>query len=180
MTWINDKRILGVIIGSLLLLALFIFIIPALKKEAAPPRKPEIIKPGPRQEGKWYVVFKVKQQRITAYTAYPGATKASSGKDCFLGSAAVHPRIPQNQGGSVFEPVIPFETQLFFSEPITIQGQEYRDFTVLDTGDVNYRLWKQYPYWVDIYWGTSSSYTVGEAHEFGVNLADYFWIEEWR
>lgn len=179
MNWINRRRVWGLIIGFILLM-LALFIIPNLNKDNSPPQKPEIIKPTPQKQGKWYVVFKVNGQRITAYTAYPGTNESSSGKKCFLGSVAVHPRVPRNQGGSVFEPVIPYETQIYLSNPIKIQGKNYNNFTVLDTGDVNYRLWQQYPYWIDVYWGTSSAYTLSEAQEFGIDLVDYFWVEEWR
>lgn len=168
---IKDKRLLGIIISSILIL-LFIILIPLVNP---PSKKPHI-----QEKGKWYIVFTAKDQRVTAYTAYPGATKAASGKDVFLGSVAVHPRVPKNQGGSVFEPVIPFGTRIYLKEPITVQGNSYDSFIVLDTGDVNYRLWKDSPYWIDVYWGTFNSYSVAEAHEFGVELTDYFWIEEWR
>ncbi|NLB52434.1 MAG: hypothetical protein GX808_05795 [Syntrophomonadaceae bacterium] len=173
MHFINDKRILGIIISTVLILLFFVFSI--VTKYNDPNQKPES-----QEKAKWYIVFTAKSQRVTAYTAYSGATKAASGKDVFLGSVAVHPRVPRNQGGSVFEPVIPFGTRIYLKKPITVQGNNYDSFIVLDTGDVNYRLWKEYPYWIDVYWGTSNRYTVAEAHDFGIDLTDYFWIEEWR
>ncbi len=128
----------------------------------------------------WYVRFSVKDQRSTAYTEESGAPKAANGQPYFLGGIAVHPRYPINDGGSPLQPILPFGTVIFLETPVTIQGQEYDSLTVMDTGDVYYGLWPNYPYWIDIFHGTSNYYNVKEARDYGIPLTNYYWYEEWK
>eukprot|EP00825_Cyclidium_porcatum_P013249 TRINITY_DN16987_c0_g1_i2.p2 TRINITY_DN16987_c0_g1~~TRINITY_DN16987_c0_g1_i2.p2 ORF type:complete len:178 (-),score=22.49 TRINITY_DN16987_c0_g1_i2:33-566(-) len=80
-------------------------------------------------------------------------------KGYFIGSGAVHPQFPLNAGGEARQPIIPFGTRIYLSEPIDIQGNQYNSLVVNDTGDVYYGLWHKYPYWVDVYAGTTNYYS---------------------
>lgn len=138
-------------------------------------------KPVPKvSEPEWYVVFSTKNQTATAYTDPSGSTISSSGKKYFLGSVAVHPRYPVNQGGNPLKPIIPYGTILHLSQPINIHGREYSSVKVIDTGDVNYRLWSQSPYWIDVFFGTSAYWTNRNAQEFGTDAVTYHWVEKWK
>ncbi|MGR6835842.1 hypothetical protein [Syntrophomonas erecta] len=143
-----------------------------------PSRKPEDTKPV--KEPQWYIVFSVQNQKATAYTAPAYGPVSSSGQHYSIGSVAVHPRVPVKYGGDPLQPIIPFGTVIHLKKPLVIQGNQYYAFKVTDTGDINYRLWPDYPYWIDVFHGTTSNYTVEESSNFGTDMVDYFWIEEWR
>lgn len=162
--------IIGLIFISLLLL---------LTPKKAPQRSPRSVQPV-KKEGSWYIQFSVKNQKSTAYTENSGAPLSASGKEYFIGSIAVHPRYPVNSGGNPLEPLLPFGTEIHLEKPIKVQGQEYKTFKVIDTGDVNYRLWPNHPYWFDVYYGTGNYYNTKDANDYGVPLVNYTWYEKWR
>lgn len=149
-----------------------------------PSRKPAPVEPTPQppveQKFNWYMEFSVKQQKSTAYTEEPGAPVAANGKDYFIGGIAVHPRYPLRDGGDATVPIIPFGTVIYFDKPINVLGQDLSSMTVIDTGDVNYRLWSSYPYWFDIYWGSTNYYNNKSARDYGTDLVDYHWYERWQ
>ncbi|MDD4802608.1 MAG: hypothetical protein PHF24_06665 [Syntrophomonas sp.] len=130
-------------------------------------------------EPKWYVQFSVSGQKATYYTEAPQAPASASSHGYFLGSGAVHPLYPINDGGDALKPIIPFGTVLYLSAPVEIQGNNYNSLVVNDTGDVYYGLWRNYPYWVDIYAGQANYYTNKEAYKSGVKLVDYYWYQPW-
>ena len=160
----------------LIIIALALLLTLTLKKP--PQRSPQ---PAPKPaEGKWYIKFSVKDQKSTAYTEEPGAPVAANGKEYFIGGIAVHPRYPVNSGGDPREPILPFGTVIYLEKPIKVQGQEFKTFRVMDTGDVNYGLWPDYPYWFDVYYGTDNFYNRRDARDYGVPLVNYSWYEEWQ
>lgn len=128
---------------------------------------------------KWYIQFSVKKQKATAYTEAASAPVSSSGKKYFVGSGAVHPRYPLNSGGHARNPIIPFGTTIYLSEPIEVLGEKRDTLVVNDTGDVYYGLWPAHPYWVDVYFGQTNNYNAKSASQAGVKLIDYTWYEPW-
>ncbi len=138
----------------------------------------DIEETGPQPQ--WYVRFSVENQKLTFYTEHALAPASASARGYFLGSGAVHPRYPLNEGGEARQPIIPFGTVLFLNQPIEIQGNWYDSLIVNDTGDVYYGLWRKYPYWVDVYFGTTNYYTQKAALEAGVDLINYHWYEPWK
>lgn len=168
-------RLLGAA-AIIIIIALALLLSLTLKK--APQRSPQ---PAPKSaEGKWYIKFSVKDQKSTAYTEEPGAPVAANGKEYFIGGIAVHPRYPVNSGGDLREPILPFGTVIHLEKPIKIQGQEFKILRVMDTGDINYGLWPNYPYWFDVYYGTGNFYNNRDARDYGTLLVNYCWYEEWR
>lgn len=145
------------------------------------PQKPapgEIQQPSDQaQEPTWYIQFTVKDQKITAYTETSYARVAANGNDYFTGGIAVHPLYP---GIDPRKPAIPFGTRVFLTKPVKVHGVEYDSFTVMDTGDINYRLWAGHPYWFDIYYGTSDYWNNKGARDFGVKTESYYWVEKWE
>ena len=139
------------------------------------PSQPEIT-PQP-EPAEWYIQFSVKAQKVTAYTDSSAAHRASSGQHYSQNGIAVHPIYP---GADPRIPLIPFDTIIWLNEPIEIHGQAYDSFRVIDTGDIYYRLWGDYPYWFDIYYGSANYYNNKAAREFGVKEMDYNWLEKWR
>lgn len=131
-------------------------------------------------DAEWYIKFSVENQQATAYVGESYRPIAASGEVCFIGGLAMHPLYPLNKGGNPLEPVIPFGTTLYLEEPILVQGQEYKSFQVMDTGDVYYGLWRDSPYWLDIYFGTANYYNRQDAKAFGTQRVNYYWIEKWR
>lgn len=142
-----------------------------------PAPSPAPSEPQPAPEPQWYVQFTVKNTKITAYTESSYALPASSGQPYTLGGIAVHPIYP---GADPRIPRIPFGTRVYLNKPVVINGQNYDTFTVIDTGDVNYRLWSQRPYWFDIYYGPADYWSNQGAKKFGVQERDYTWFEKWR
>lgn len=138
--------------------------------------KPEV-KNSETKEGEWYVVFSVKDQKVTAYVDEATVSLSSSGRNYFTGAVAVHPIY---SGADPRKPIIPFGTTLYLDKPIMVQGQERTSFEVIDTGDVYYRLWSEYPYWFDVYFGTGNYYNRKDARDFGTDLVSYYWVEKWR
>jgi hypothetical protein len=167
-------------------IALFLIFLGNPKPEQKPPPPTDIAQPQPEEEitkvePKWYVQFSVKGQKSSYYTEAPQApaSASASAKGYFLGSGAVHPRYPLNAGGEARQPIIPFGTRLYLSEPVEILGNKYDSLVVNDTGDVYYRLWRNYPYWVDIYAGQTNYYTNKAALKSGVKMIDYSWYQPW-
>ena len=136
-------------------------------------------RPVPTDED-WSVMFSVTDQKGTAYTNHSGNALSSSGKQYFFGAVAVHPRYPVNAGGDPLKPIIPYDTLLRLQEPIDINGQSFSTLQVIDTGDVNYRLHSDTPYWIDVYYGHGDHWSIINAQEFGVKDIDYYWVEKWR
>lgn len=140
--------------------------------------KPEK-KPLPTEED-WYVIFSVNNQKATAYTNHSGNALSSSGKKYFFGSVAVHPRYPVNAGGDPLKPIIPYNTVLYLQEPLDINGQPFSTLQVIDTGDINYRLHSDSPYWIDVYHGSGDYWSIVNSQDFGIQYVDYYWIEKWK
>jgi hypothetical protein len=174
-------------IGSITLIAVSILLmlgfILVMYYATEPNRKPAPThpQPGPQADKKynWYIQFSVKQQKSTAYTEEPGAPVAANGQDYFIGGIAVHPQYPVGNGGKPTMPIIPFGTVIHLEKPIKVQGTEYKTMTVIDTGDVNYRLWPSHPYWFDVYFGSTNYYNSKSAREYGASLVNYYWYEPW-
>lgn len=170
--WIKTLRLLSILL-------LIIVIIPGCskKKESSPPaKKPPIV----TKEAKWYIQFSVKDQRSTAYTEESGAPLAANAQPYYFGGIAVHPRYPVQYGGDPRTPLIPFGTTIYPEKPVKIQGQEYTALTVMDTGDVNYGLWENHPYWFDVYYGGGDYWTNKAARAYGTPVTSYYWYEEWK
>lgn len=164
---------------SILLVAGFIFY---LYYSTHPSRKPtpQLPQKYTEKQLKWYIKFSVKKQKSTAYTEEAGAPLAANGKSYYIGGAAVHPRYPLQEGGKATVPLIPFGTVIHFKNPIKVQGRELKSMTIIDTGDVNYGLWPSYPYWFDIFWGSTNYYNDKGARDYGAHLIDYYWYEPWK
>lgn len=182
---VRDWRIL---MFPLIILVLFGFIFIIFRVTNPPQPKPipgpDITEPEPGQsnqaEPKWYIQFSVKDQKSTYYTEAVRAPASASAHGYYIGSGAVHPRNPLNAGGEARHPIIPFGTRIYLSKPIEVQGQQFDSLVVNDTGDVYYGLWRKYPYWVDVYAGSTNYYTNKAAREAGVDLIDYYWYEPWN
>lgn len=171
----NLRLLASVVVIGIILIALFFLIIP----KKSPQRSPRPVQPVDK-DSQWYIQFSVKNQKSTAYTEESGAPVAANGKSYFIGGIAVHPRYPVNSGGKPREPLIPFGTEIYLEKPIKVQGQEFTTLKVMDTGDVNYLLWPDYPYWFDIYSGTGNYYNTKDAKDYGAPLVNYTWYEKWR
>lgn len=128
----------------------------------------------------WYIKLSVKQQKSTGYTEETNAPLAANGHRYYIGGAAVHPRYPLQAGGKATVPLLPFGTEIHLYKPVTVLGNELHSLIVIDTGDVNYGLWSQHPYWFDIYWGSTAAFNVKEARKYGAQLVDYYWYEPWK
>lgn len=154
---------------AVLVLALLVY---SSQQSEPPSRKPRVDQPVPQ----WYLINKASHQISTAYVEPSGAPVSASARPYFLGSVAVHPRVP---GGSHLEPIIPFGTVIHLTDPraVTIQGGDYSAFTVLDTGDADWALWPGSPYWVDFYFGTDNYWNRKAASDYGKNFIDYYWYE---
>lgn len=139
-------------------------------------------KPIPQEpEKEWYVIFYAQNQKATAYTNYSGYNVlSSSGKPYFFGGVAVHPRYPVNAGGDPLKPIIPYNTVLYLTEPLLINGESFSTLHVIDTGDVNYRLYSGSPYWIDVYHGSGDYWSIINSKEFGIKDVDYYWVEKWK
>jgi 3D (Asp-Asp-Asp) domain-containing protein len=177
---VRNQRILLIPLAALILFLAVYFIYNGQKQPTPqPPRKPVPEKQSETSEANWYIEFSVKDQKATAYTEAANAPVSSAGREYFIGSGAVHPRYPIHAGGEARSPIIPFGTTLYLQEPVNVQGQQYTELTVNDTGDVHYGLWPSHPYWVDIYFGTTNYYNQQSASQAGVKLIDYKWYEPW-
>ncbi|PKM76389.1 MAG: hypothetical protein CVU90_12805 [Firmicutes bacterium HGW-Firmicutes-15] len=181
---VRDWRIL---LLPLIIVFLFIVVFLIFQGKPKPEQKPippaETVQPEgetAKVEPKWYIQFSVKGQKSTYYTEAAQAPASASAKGYFLGSGAVHPLHPLNAGGEARQPIIPFGTRLYLSEPVEIQGNKYDSLLVNDTGDVYYGLWHNYPYWVDVYAGQTNYYTNKAAFKSGVKLIDYYWYQPWN
>jgi len=169
--------------NALAVLLLTLFIITALpgcsSKDDSSPQPAKKALPEAR-EAKWYIEFSVKDQHSTAYTEEVGAPLASNGQPYFFGGVAVHPRYPIQYGGDPRIPLIPYGTTIYPDKPIKIQGRYYSALTVMDTGDVDYGLWENHPYWFDVYYGSGDYWANQTARMYGTPLTSYSWYEEWR
>ncbi len=176
---IRDKRLLLIPLAMLILFIFFYIYQSSQHPVPKPAPKPPQTEKTSQASANWYIRFSVKDQKTTAYTEAASAPVSSAGKEYFIGSGAVHPRYPINSGGEARNPIIPFGTTLYLSEPIDVLGQKKDTLVVNDTGDVYYGLWPAHPYWVDIYFGQTNSYNVKSANNAGVKLIDYTWFEPW-
>lgn len=176
---IRNQRILLIPLTALILFLAVYFVYTGQKQSTPPPRKPVSEKPNETADANWFIEFSVKEQKFTAYTEAVNAPVSSAGREYFIGSGAVHPRHPLQYGGEARSPIIPFGTTLYLQEPVEVQGQQYAELTVNDTGDVYYGLWPSHPYWVDVYYGTTNYYNQKSAHQAGVKLINYKWYEPW-
>jgi hypothetical protein len=181
---IRDWRIL---LFTLMVIVLLVALLAVWQTKKMPEDKPvpvpETVEPENKtsiSEPKWYVQFSVAGQKSTYYTESAWAPASASAKGYFIGSGAVHPLYPLNAGGEAREPIIPFGTKLYLSQPLVVQGQPLEHLEVNDTGDVYYGLWRKYPYWVDVYAGQTNYYNNKAALESGVDLIDYYWYQPWK
>ncbi len=174
--------ILAAFIAILLIISATLIIANSRDKISQKPTAPDSSETQPQdnEDLQWYIKFSVENQRATAYVEEAYAPVAANGQAYFIGGVAMHPFYPINAGGSPLKPAIPFGTTLYLEKPVKVQGQEYTSFQVMDTGDVYYILWPEYPYWVDIYFGTANYYNQLDANNFGTDQVSYYWIEEWR
>lgn len=142
-----------------------------------PPPAKKPVPPAPSQPSPtWVMVINLaKQQLATAYTESPGSRPTASGQPYRLGSVAVHPKTP---GGNPLDPIIPFGTTIHLLNPgyMTIGGQKFTDFEVTDTGDVNWSLRGESPFWIDVYYGPTSNWTFQQASQHGVTRVDFYWF----
>ena len=125
---IRDRRILLVPLVIFGLIYRIYFIAQTRQKPAPKPLPaPDLVQvdPGSPVQPKWYVQFSVKDQKRTYYTEAARAPASASAKGYFIGSGAVHPQFPLNGGGEARQPIIPFGTRIYLSEPIDIQGNQY-------------------------------------------------------
>lgn len=179
----RDWRIL-IIPGltAILFITVFIWISSIQKPEEKPLDKQDIVEKDNDAETKtyWYVKFSVKEQKSTAYTEEAYAPKAANAGDYFISGGAVHPRYPLQSGGNALKAIIPFGTRIYLSEAVEIQGKEYNSLVINDTGDVNYGLWRNSPYWVDVYFGRSEYWNIKNARDYGVKSINYYWFEPWK
>jgi len=176
---VRDRRLLLIPLALLMLFVTFYFIYRGSQPAPKPAKKPEQSQKVNQPDPKWYIQFSVKKQKSTAYTEAASAPVSSAGKEYFIGSGAVHPRYPLNAGGEARNPIIPFGTTLYLSEPIDVLGEKRDTLVVNDTGDVYYGLWPAHPYWVDIYFGQTNYNNAKSANKAGVQLIDYSWFEPW-
>jgi len=162
---------------------IFLFFIASLisgcssQPKSSPPAKRPLLE---TSQPKWYIQFSVNDQHSTAYTEEVGAPLAANGQPYYLGGIAVHPRYPIQYGGDPRIPLLPYGTVIYPEKPIKIQGDFYNALTVMDTGDVDYGLWENHPYWFDVYYGSGDYWTNQAARSFGTPLTSYYWYEEWR
>jgi hypothetical protein len=102
-------------------------------------------------------------QNSTAYTD----TQTASGNAPYVGIVAVH-----HDGSG--DPYIPFGTTIYYSNSVSIQGDDYSSFDVEDTGD---RDFVQSDYWTDVYFGQPTEENEKACMDYGNNLVDYhYWL----
>lgn len=171
----NPRWLASIAVIGIIFMALFFLI--TTKK--SPERSPYPVQPV-EKESQWYIRFSVKNQKSTAYTEEIGAAVAANGKSYFIGGIAVHPRYPADSGGDPREPLLPFGTEIYLEKPIKVQSQEFASLKVMDTGDINYRLWPDDPYWLDVYYGAGNYYNTKDANSYGTQVVNYTWYEKWR
>lgn len=177
-----SSRHLRIVLFITLLIILLIIAITIIISNSQINQKPKNPQSTEQTNGdgqKWYVKFSVSNQKATAYVG-EGIPIGASGNHCFIGGVATHPLYPVNSGGHPLQPAIPFGTTIYLNKPLEIQGSSYLSFKVMDTGDVNFRLWPEHPYWLDIYWGNANYYSRLSSQKFGTNIVSYSWVEEWR
>ncbi|MGI6488688.1 MAG: hypothetical protein GX964_06175 [Syntrophomonadaceae bacterium] len=162
------------LIAFLAISTIFALSLMKIKKPPARVYRPPVTEAEPS----WMMALTVvKNQASTAYTESPGAPPGAGGRPYFPGAVAVHPETPVAWGGSPLEPIIPFNTSIHLLDPpsILIQGQEHKFFQVIDTGDVNWSLRRDSPYWIDLFFGTTNQWSHRKASNYGVKRVDYYW-----
>jgi len=177
----NNKKML-IITAILIFIIMTITIVYAnINGNKSSSQKPQSKTPMQQKDNspaeKWYVQFTAKQQQTTAYTEEINAPRPANGQHYFNGGIAVHPRYP---GYDPRVPIIPFGTVVYPSPPLEINGNKYHSLVVMDTGDINYGLWGNYPYWFDVYFGNTEYYNIQNAKKYGAKKHDYYWYEEWK
>jgi len=111
-------------------------------------------------------------QDSTAYVAATGA-KGSSGTVMAVGMCAVH-----YVNGNPLNPIIPFGTNLTFTQPINTTTAEttsssIQTWQVQDTGSgYNYTQ-----YWVDFYWGENNRVYTVNATDYGIQKVSYAYYQ---
>ena len=105
--------------------------------------------------------YDVYNQDVTAYTAPSGALTASELVPQ-VGYVAVHKYNGQ--------PIVPFGTVLITSGSIELPSGVLRNvFQVQDLGDLDWRLSS---YWIDVYFGLSTTANKDKARTFGLQKRD--------
>jgi hypothetical protein len=129
-----------------------------------------------------YLICVASQQMSTGYTEPSWGPPASSTKGYQIGTVAVHPRIATQWSGDPRDPIIPFGTTIHLLNPsaVKVNGKWYDSLMVNDTGDVNLGLWSAYPYWFDIYFGSTEYWSTTAARAYGTHKIDYYWVEKWK
>lgn len=176
----QQRQIIAIIFIAAAILITFIWLLlsPPAKK-TLPPSPPPKAEKTPAED---YLICVASQQMTTGYTEAGSAPPGSSGQGYFPGSVAVHPRVGTQWGGDPRHPIIPFGTTLHLLDPqaVKINDQWYDTLIVNDTGDTNMRLWSAYPYWLDLYFGSTNYWSNRSARDYGTRKADYYWVEKWR
>lgn len=178
----NSRASLLLLTAVIVVIAIYFVVEARHKPEPKPLPDPDSVqmKSGDNVEPRWYIKFSVQDQKATYYTESSQAPASASSQGYYIGSGAVHPQYPLNAGGNARQPIIPFGTRLYLSRPVEIQGKSYDSLVVNDTGDVYYSLWRNYPYWVDVFAGTAGYYANKTALQAGVDRIDYYWYEPWK
>ena len=105
---LRDGRIVFFPLAILaLFLASYFFFQSAYQPDTKPVPETELNQPPvlpPAPEPVWFVRFAVENQKSTYYTSYAEEPASASSRGYFLGSGAVHPRHPLNEGGNALEP----------------------------------------------------------------------------
>lgn len=180
---LKDNRIILIpvsVIASFFIIFIFFAIFPKPANKPFPkPFMQDQSQLTKKEQVYWFIEFSAKNQKSTAYTDESYAPQAASGNNYRLGTVAVHPLYPLQYGGSALKSIIPFGTTIYLQEPIEIHDQWYDSFVVNDTGDVNYRLWGDSPYWLDVYIGKGNNYNIKAAGSYGIKSVNYTWYEPW-
>ncbi|MGE5449962.1 MAG: hypothetical protein ACM3PA_01130 [Methanomassiliicoccales archaeon] len=151
---------------------------PTPKPLPSPTPSPKITK-APAED---YLICVARQQMTTGYTEPSWGPPASSGAGYFVGSIAVHPRVATQWNGDPRNPIIPFGTAIHFINPSSVKINDtwYDTLIVNDTGDTNLGLWSAYPYWLDLYFGPTATWSNQSARAYGTNKVDFYWVEKWH
>lgn len=162
-------------VSLVILLVYSVLVFPRILQIIRPPER-SLPPPPAQSQPSWVMALNiVKAQPTTTYTGSPASGPSASGRPYYPGSVAVHPRTPESDPR---DPIIPFGTRIHLLNPeyMTIQGQKFRSFEVVDTGDVNWSLHGESPYWIDIYYGPTSGWSYQHAANHGVRTANFYWF----
>jgi len=181
--WLNRQRpmvaiLLLIVIGG----GIIYFLWQGQPKQLKPMRSPQPPQPVKNETRKDYLICVARGQIATGYTEPSAGPPSASSRPYFIGSIAVHPLSSTAWGGDPRQPLIPFGTEIHLLNPrsLKVSGKWFDSLVVLDTGDVNYALWSNHPYWFDVYFGPTQYWTHLMARAFGTKKVDYYWVEEWR